>query len=128
MLKSIKSSVAGALVVTSLVLTQTGCKKTEDTIAKVIVKDADTQAIVADAQVVLFGQSTENKQSKVNVSDTTTTNAAGEAIINYSEKFKNGQAGVFVLNIEATKGNKTGTGVIKVNEEETTIETVFIQE
>ncbi|MBU2018920.1 MAG: hypothetical protein KJ941_04675 [Bacteroidetes bacterium] len=128
MLKSTKTYFFGGIILVSLAMIQVGCKKTQDTIAKVIVKDAESQSVIAGAKVIVFGQSTEGKQGKVVVGDTTTTNAAGEAIFNFTEKFKNGQAGVFVLNIDASKENAKGSGIIKVTEEETSIETVFIQE
>ena len=109
-------------------MTQLGCKKRKDTIAKVIVKDGTTQSVVAGATVIIYGQSTENKQGKVVVGDTTTTNGSGEAIFNFSDLYQSGQAGVAVLNIDARKNNASGSGIIKVEEEETSQEVVFIQE
>lgn len=117
-----------ALLIAGLLFVQMGCRKPKDTIAKIIVKDAVTEAVIAGAKVVLFGQSTQNQQGKVVVGDTTTTNAAGEAIFDLSSLYKPGQAGVAVLNISATYGDSVGSGIIKVEEETTTTETVFIQE
>jgi hypothetical protein len=118
-------SIVAALFL-GLFMTVTGCKKPQDTIAKIIVLDADNKT-VSGAQVAIFGESTTGNQSKVNVGDTTTSNAAGEAIFNLNNLWKRGQAGVAVLNIEASKGSLTGSGVIKVEEETTSTETVFIQ-
>ncbi|MCT4561847.1 MAG: hypothetical protein N4A41_10770 [Crocinitomicaceae bacterium] len=117
-----------SVLLISTAMFQVGCKKTKDTIAKVIVRDAVSQTVVSGAKVVLYGQSTENKQGKVTVYDTTVTNASGEAIFNFNDLWKPGQAGVAVLNIDAVKGDASGSGIIKVVEQETSTETVFIQE
>jgi hypothetical protein len=120
-------SVLGVFVL-GLAMLQVGCKKPADTIAKVIVKDAVTEEIVSGATVYIYGESTEGKQGKVTVGDTTQTNASGEAIFNFSDLWKPGQSGVAVLNIDAINGSATGSGIIKVEEEKTSTETVFIQE
>jgi hypothetical protein len=107
-------------------VTLMGCNKKKDTIAKIYIRNADN-ALVSGARVVLFGQSSEGQQGKVNLADTTKSNAAGEAIFNLNEVYQKGQAGVAVLNISATLGTATGSGIIKVVEEVTSEETVFIQ-
>ena len=55
------------------------------------------------------------------------TDASGKATFNFNDVYQLGQAGVAVLNIDATKDGKTGQGIIKVEQEETSEETVFIQ-
>jgi len=114
----------GTLCVVALAFS--ACKKPQDTIAKVYVLDAENVP-VSGAQVALYGESSEGKQGNVNVADTATSNAAGEAIFNLNDLFKSGQAGVAVLNISASKGALTGEGIIKIEEETTSEETVFIQ-
>lgn len=103
-----------------------GCRKKEDTIAKVYVRDAGNQA-VAGAQVVIYGQSTTNQPSNVTLFDTTTSNSAGEAVFNFNDVYQLGQAGVAVLNIDVTKDALSGQGIIKVEQETTSEETVFVQ-
>ena len=102
------------------------CRKKQDTIAKISVRDDANQAVVG-AQVVLYGQSTTNQPASVVLYDTTTTNSAGEAVFNFNETYQLGQAGVAVLNIDVEKGALTGQGIIKVEQEVTTEETVFVQ-
>lgn len=102
------------------------CRKKKDTIAKVTVLDKANNTPVSDCRVVLYGSSTENKQSNVVLFDTAYTNAAGEAIFNFNEVYQLGQAGVAVLNIKAEKNGLSGTGIIKIEEETTSEETVFI--
>ncbi len=104
-----------------------GCNKKKDTFAKIYVRNAGN-TLVPGVKVILYGESSEpGKQGKVNISDTTTTNSAGEAIFNLNYMYQAGQAGVAVLNITAKKDLLSGSGIIKIVEEETNDETVFIQ-
>lgn len=101
------------------------CRKKQDTIAKILVRDANNQPVY-NARVIVYGQSTTNQASSVTLYDTAMTNSAGEAIFNFNEVYQLGQAGVAVLNIDAEKGGLVGQGIIKVEQEATTEETVFI--
>lgn len=103
-----------------------GCRKKKDTIAIIYVRDVANQ-LVAGAQVVVYGQSTINQPANVVLYDTTLTNTSGEAKFNFNDVYQLGQAGVAVLNIEATFGAAVGEGIIKVEQEVTSEETVFIQ-
>lgn len=114
-------------VLTLLVMaTVVGCRKKEDTIAEITVRDAANQA-VAGARVVIYGQSTTNQPANVVLYDTTTTNSAGVATFNFNEVYQLGQAGVAVLNIDVQKDLLTGQGIIKVEQEVTSTETVYVQ-
>jgi hypothetical protein len=104
----------------------TGCRKKKDTIAIITVKDIANQN-VSGAQVVLYGKSTTNQPANVVLYDTTTTNTSGEAKFNFNDVYQLGQAGVAVLNIEATASGLSGEGIIKVEQETTSEETVYIQ-
>lgn len=103
-----------------------GCRKKKDTIAKIYVRDSSGNA-VQDCQVILKGESTITPSPPVTIYDTMFTNSAGEAVFNFNDVYQLGQAGVAVLNIEARKGNDTGEGIIKVEQETTSEETVYIQ-
>jgi len=100
------------------------CRTKGETIAKIQVKDINGDPVSA-AQVVLYGQSTTSQASVL--FDTTSSNAAGEAIFNYDDLYQLGQAGVAVLNIDVQKGTATGSGIIKIEAETTSEETVFVQ-
>lgn len=115
----------GALAIAAVIAFE-GCQKKEDTIAKIYVRDAE-MLLVPDARVILFGTSTTNQPSSVVLFDTTMTNSAGEAIFNLNEVYQLGQAGVAVLNIDVNKDTKNGQGIIKVEQETTSEETVYIQ-
>jgi len=102
------------------------CRKKKDTIAIIYVRDTANQ-LVPGAQVVVYGESTTGQQANVTLYDTTITNALGEARFNFNETYQLGQAGVAVLMIKAYKDSATGNGIIKIEQETTTEETVFIQ-
>jgi hypothetical protein len=103
-----------------------GCRKKADTIAKIYVKDWSNQ-YVEGATVVLYGKSTTNQPANVVLYDTTQTNSSGVAVFNYNDVYQLGQAGVAVLDIKAWKNGAQGQGIIKVEEETTSEETVYIE-
>lgn len=124
-----KSTLLTFLLLTSTVFLFSSCYKKEDTFAKIYVRDSNNN-LVLGVEVKLFGEPTINNRVS-NISFTSTTNSAGEAIFNLNEMYKAGQAGVAVLNIEAKlpvtgSPTLTGTGIIKINQEEMNDETVFI--
>ena len=117
---------AVAIAGMGVVFSSSGCRKKKDTIAKIYVRDT-MNAPVIGARVVLKGESTVTPSPPVVLFDTTTTNGSGEAIFNFNDVYQLGQAGVAVLNIEAEKDALSGQGIIKVEQETTSEETVFIQ-
>ena len=106
-----------------------GCRKKEDTIAIVIVRN-DANEAVSGATVKLKAQSSVVGQpTEINTDVfpmTATSNSSGQATFNFNDVYQLGQAGVAVLSIEVVSGTSTGIGVIKVEQEETTEEVVFI--
>ena len=86
-----------------------GCRKKEHTTAKIIIRDAQN-ALVLGATVRVYGESTTTKASVVD--STITSDYKGEAMFNYDDIFQLGQAGVAVLNIDASKNGLTGTGIV----------------
>lgn len=103
------------------------CRKKADTIAKIYVLD-QTNSRVAGATVKLVGEETGGNPGHGSLREpkTATTNDKGEAIFNYNDIYQLGQSGVAVFKIEASLGGAVGNGIIKVEQEETTEETVFI--
>lgn len=96
------------------------CGKQEATVAVVRVIDQNNQSIEG-AQVIIYGSGT---QGTVVVNDTLFTDAMGEAHFELSHLYQPGQAGVAVLDILATKGGVSAQGIIKVEQETTSRETV----
>lgn len=121
-----RTIVFAVLAILGVGFSSTGCRKKKDTIAIIYVRDAANQ-LVSGAQIVLYGQSTTTQPSNVVLYDTTTTNTSGEAKFNFNDVYQLGQAGVAVLNIEASASGLSGEGIIKVEQETTSEETVFIQ-
>jgi protein involved in sex pheromone biosynthesis len=115
-----------SVITLSSVFIATGCRKKKDTIANIYVKDAANQP-VEGCKVILKGVSTTNNPANVVLYDTAYSDADGIASFNFNEEYKLGQAGVAVLNIDAKKNGLKGTGIIKIEEEVTNEETVFIQ-
>ena len=95
------------------------CKKEKDTIAVVrVVKQSDGVTPVVGAQVTLLTDYNGTEFEREGIEQEATTNGSGEALFNYNELFKNGQAGMFVLDVQVEKGLYSASGIIKVVEEE----------
>jgi hypothetical protein len=115
------------LFITSLTILALGsCYKKENTTANIYVKD-EANAFIEDAMVILYGENTTNLPNQVVIFDTLYTNSDGLASFDFNYLYQPGQAGVAVLNIKATSGNKQGIGIIKIEQEKVSEETVFIQ-
>ena len=105
-----------------------GCRTKQDTIAIIHVRDI-ANLPVAGAEVTLFATSSMNTPAAIdtNVERTAISNSSGDATFNYNDIYQLGQAGVGIFNIEASKDFNDGIGIIKVEQETTSEETVFIQ-
>ncbi len=115
------------LAIGAAILSIGSCRKKEDTIAKIYVLDQNNSR-VAGATVELIGEETgEPGHGSIRDPKVATTNEQGEATFNYNDIYQLGQCGVAVFKIKASLGGAVGNGIIKVEQEETTEETVFIQ-
>jgi hypothetical protein len=101
------------------------CYKKKDTIAVVTVVDGSENP-VAGAEVTLtwVNDTLPPEVQRENLEQTATTDGSGKASFNYNELYKSGQAGVFVLDVIV---NGENVGIIKVEEETTSEETVIVQ-
>lgn len=109
----------------------TSCRKQKDTIAHIYVRE-EAENPVNDATVVLYGTSTGNPiggdgPGFGNFRDTVQTNSSGLAMFNLSQLYQSGQAGVAILDIKAYKFNRLGAGLIKIEPETISEQTVIIQ-
>lgn len=116
-----------ALAIGAAIISIGSCRKKEDTIAKVYVLDQNNSR-VAGATVELIGEETAGStgHGSVRAPKTAVTNEQGEATFNYNDIYQLGQCGVAVFKIKASLGGAVANGIIKVEQEETTEETVFI--
>jgi hypothetical protein len=105
-----------------------GCKKDQQTIATISVVNADGEA-VPGASVRLYAVSSETPPptNELRFDTTQVTNGTGNVSFDFSDYYKEGQAGFAVLDIEASKGSLSGEGIIKVEEMKTNDETVIIE-
>lgn len=117
-----------ALAIGFLALPSLGCRKKKDTLVNIYVKNASNQ-LVAGATVVLTAEPSEGQNGAI-LDEwgefNTQTNSSGMATFNFNEIYELGQAGVAVANVKATKDGSTGYGVVKVEQETTSEETVFL--
>ena len=113
--------VAGLLFFLCLTV-MSSCRTKEDTIAIISVRDANNQP-VANAEVTVYGSGT---QGVVTVNDVAQTNSAGEAIFNYNDEYQLGQAGVAILDIQVEKDGEVSQGIIKIVEEVTSREVIYL--
>lgn len=108
-------------------LTSFGCRKKKDTVAKVYVRDGQGQP-VGDATVRLYVKGENQSESNRKICDfdmSATTNSSGEARFILNDTYQLGQAGVVVADIQATKTTQVAEGVIKIEQEVTSEETVY---
>ncbi|NND76716.1 MAG: hypothetical protein HKN39_00855 [Flavobacteriales bacterium] len=112
----------------AIIASLTSCEKVEDTVAKIAVVDINGQGI-ADVSVRLFGDGsgTTVNVGDIRVDETAVTNAAGDAVFDFTEYYEAGQAGLFVLNIEVEKDSLSAESIIKVEPEIVNEETVILQ-
>jgi hypothetical protein len=105
-----------------------GCKKDLQTIATVLVVNDEGQPIPG-ATVRLYSNPSEfpPPPNALRFDTTQVTNGTGKVTFDFTDFYKKGQAGFAVLDIEAYKGSLDGDGIIKIEEETTTEETVIIE-
>ncbi len=98
------------------------CFKVEETIASVTVRN-EAGTPVPGAAVRLHFEGNNNPRF-----DTTkVTNGSGIASFNFSDFYEAGQSGFAVLDIDVEKGTLLGSGIIKIEEQKTTSETVVVE-
>ena len=93
------------------------CVKEDPTIAIVNVVDTNNEP-VPDAMVVLYGNPMPPLGEVIRF-DTAYTDQNGQAVYDYTEMFKLGQAGFAILEIRAKKGALEGNETIRIEEEKT---------
>ncbi len=122
--RSIKSFILFSLFLLIGSALFSSCHKTKDTTARITVRDKSSNLVIG-AWVRVFGNSTTTNTSIIN--DSIQSDYKGEAIFNYNKIYKAGQAGVAVLDIVGRKGALYGKGIIKIESEEETTETIYLQ-
>ncbi len=115
-----------ALVIAVVATIFAACNKEEPTRVAIIVTD-EAGNPVSEAYVSLYAAPAFPLGDPNRLNKEAYTNAAGRADFDYSEFYKQGQAGFAVLDILCTKDSLIGRGIIKVLEEENNEETVILE-
>ncbi len=104
------------------------CNKVEETIATIEVRNSFGSPVAgADVRLFAVGSGDDDQIGEIRFDTIQVTNGSGKVSFNFSDFYKQGQAGFVVLDIEASKGSLTGEGIIKIEEEEINEETVVIE-
>lgn len=101
------------------------CNKEEPTTATIIVKD-QAGNVVPDVAVRLFANPSFPLGDPTRLNQEGITGSTGRVEFDYTEFYKQGQAGFAVLDIVAVKDTLAGSGIIKILEEESNEETVIL--
>ncbi len=118
-----------ALLALCTMMAFSSCRKEEDTIALIKVIDVDGFAI-SDAFVRLYPEPTNSSGDNVGelIDDVEQiTDAAGEALFDFTEFYEEGQAGFAVLSVEVYKDSLAVEGIIKIDPEVVNEETLILQ-
>ena len=111
------------LVVTSALFA--ACNKEKPTTAIITVQD-ESGAPLAEAYVKLYANPTTPIGDPSRLTQEKMTDALGHASVDYTDFYKQGQAGFAVLDIVSFRDSMVGQGIIKILEEETNNETVVL--
>lgn len=123
-----KTHTIGALLFGATALGLLGCYEVEETIANVtVLNELGNPVQGAEVRLYAFGSVDTDFIGEPRFDTTGVTNAAGMVTFNFSEFYVAGQAGFAVLDIDATKGNLNGTGLIKIEEMQTNEATVYLE-
>ena len=103
------------------------CRKESPTVAVITVVDT-SGTVFEGAMVRLYPTPSINPHPGIIIDDTLITDVSGQATFDYTDMYNLGQAGFAVLDIEVRSGDTLyGTGIIKVEAEATSEETVVLQ-
>lgn len=123
-----RRALTSALMAVLLAFVLSGCNKEKPTTVIITVKDADG-APVPDAYVKLFANpAVPLKPDLTRMMKEGMTKGNGTVEFDYTGLYEQGQAGYAVLDILTFRDTMYAEGIIKVLEEETNEETLFMQE
>jgi len=121
-----KTGIFVMLVAILTVGMMTSCRKESPTVAVITVIDT-SGAVFYGAMVRLYPTPTINPHPGITIDDTLYSDIDGKATFDYTDRFNLGQAGFAVLDIEIRSGDTLyGTGIIKIEAEKTSKETVIL--
>lgn len=114
-----------SLVAVALIPFTSSCNKEKDTVAIITVVDTGGHP-VDSAYVKLFANLAYPIGDPSRLMREGLTDAKGQVEFDYTQQYKQGQAGFAVLDIVSYKDSAVGEGIIKILEEEENEETVTL--
>jgi len=108
-----------------LILTVSSCRKKEDTIVEIYVRTS-SNLVIPNATVKLYTEPPYQQNSNPTLEMEGQTDINGVIRFNFNNVYQLGQAGVAVMNIKVTKEGNTSTGIIKIEQETTSIKTIYL--
>ena len=121
-----RNLIVRSLTLVAVALLLVDCNKEKPTKAFITVVDT-TGAAVSDVHVKLWANPSFPLGDPTRLDKEAWTNSAGVAEFDYTDEYKQGQAGFAVLDIVSFKDTLVGRGIIRINEEETNEEKVELQ-
>ncbi len=122
----IRKALLGSLALAILGATGSSCNKEKDTKAIIHIVDSLDHPVVG-AYVKLFANLAYPQGDPSRLLREALTDGSGAAEFDYTQLYKQGQAGFAVLDIVSYKDSTVGEGIIKILEEETNEETVKLK-
>lgn len=125
----IRKTLTRALAAVGLVCVATACNKEKDTTAIITVVDEDGRP-VEGAYVKLWANLAYQPPGSGSIDRLKReglTGSDGTVEFDYTQQYKQGQAGFAVLDITSYKDSSVGEGIIKILEEEENQETVTLK-
>lgn len=122
---TLRRALTRVLAIVLLVTAFAACNEEEPTVAVIIVKN-QAGVPLAGAYVKLFANPAYPLADPSRLTKEATSDGSGRAEFDYSDFYEQGQSGFAVLDIISTHDTLVGEGIIKIVEEETTEEVVFL--
>ena len=114
-----------SLIAMTLIPVATSCNKEKDTVAIITVVDTGGHP-VDSAYVKLFANLAYPIGDPSRLLREGLTDGSGQVEFDYTDQYKQGQAGFAVLDIVSFNDSAVGEGIIKILEEETNEETITL--
>jgi hypothetical protein len=122
----LRNVILRSLTLVAVALLLVDCNEEEPTTAIIYVQDT-TGARISGAYVKLFANPSVPLGDPSRLTKEGYTDGGGAVEFDYSDYYKQGQAGFAVLDIHSTHDSLAGEGIIKILEEETNEETVTLE-
>ena len=127
-MKNLIKSISLLTLIIFPLLSLNSCSKETSTTVKIIVRDSNNQLVIGANVNLYVDESSVIENSKIDqkINQTKITDYKGEVIFNVSDMYKNGSAGVAILDILIESGSNETQSVIKIEPEIENTQTVYV--